>query len=529
MKRWNPLPILAAAALATALPDTLLAVPMVMRTTNLCTSPLVVADDATGAELYAFKLVSSSPQSYTDMGFDLSAKGGASDSSFVIASGFSVTLDDNARSPQAPGDAYFVYVTLPPAAVGEACRLLVDSDTAARSGGAMGSTTWQYVGARQGWVLGANACPIITPTRDRDPIGAGAFAGADVRFGGIAELNQTMIGPGCTVSGAVGDPNRPEEPLGHVAGYNVYRLEGSGATPPTRADFMAAGAWQYYVDLYTFDVGVDEMGLLMPQREEMPPRTATTDRVPDTDLAGFHNPDGAHYTGDELLIFQDTARLPDGSTRPPVFGVAPTLGRGYWYGVQPVLGMGSNQNTAFNDIGFTNNDLFHGDHVIDVGGVQGIDLDLDGTPEFYNPQVAAGIQGLGLTNDSLPVLSALCFVDCQSGALPATDHVTLTADLRGSHVDIAFTTSLETADVLGYHVWRLAGSARTKVNRELIAAQGSDAQTYSLVDQLSASSRRVRRAVPIQYEVEIVRTDTPSEIVGPFEVALASALSHRRR
>lgn len=518
--------LLGAAVLAATLPATALAVPMVGRATVRCTAPLSVATDSVMAEVYAVKIVATSPVSYTDWGFDLSGKGGMADNSFVILSGFTYTLDDNARTPQAPGDVYYVFVTAPPDTPGGACRLLVDSDSASRSGGAMGAATTQYVGARQGWLAAPPANTTAVPTQPAGlPAGTGPLAGVSVTFGTVAEINTTTLGAGCTIAGELPDPNLGAG-RGAIIGYNVWRVTGTAGSPPAPAAFLGAGNWSYFVPATSFNPAADATGLTAPQRDTG--MTAASDLTPN-DLAGIQNPDGAFYTGDETLFFQDSGSNPDGSPRLAGTGAAPVVGTGYWYAAQPVVGVGTNMvAAAFNGIGFTNNMLFMGNHVITAGTYPAVDLDLNGTPEFINPQVNAGIEGLGLTNQNAPLLSAPVFVDTSTANLPAEGQVSVTARMDGANVAITFSAGLEPASVLGYNVYRVSGDARSKVNDELIAA-GGEGSVYRVVDEAFATSRRVRRDAVTQYLVEIVYDGTASRFVGPFDVQMTRETGRRVR
>lgn len=519
--------LLGAAVLAATLPVTALAVPMVGRVTTRCTAPLSVATDSVMAEVYAVKIVSSSPVSYTDWGFDLSGKGGLADNAFVILTGFSYTLDDNARALQAPGDVYYVFVTAPPEAAGGACRLLVDSDSATRSAGAMGAATTQYVGARQGWLVAPPANTTAVPTQPAGlPNGTGPLTGVSVSFGTVAEINNTTLGAGCTIGGELNDPNLGAG-RGAIIGYNVWRVTGAMGAPPAPAAFLGAGNWSYFVPSTSFNPAADATGLTAPQRDTG--MTAGSDLTPN-DLAGIQNPDGTFYTGDETLFFQDSGSNPDGSGRLAGTGAAPAAATGYWYAVQPVVGVGTNVvATAFNGIGFTTGSAqFFGNHVIMAGGYPAVDLDLNGTPEFINPQINAGIQGLGLTNQNAPLLSAPVFVDTSTANLPAEGQVSVTARMDGANVAISFSAGLEPANVLGYNVYRVAGDIRNKVNTELLAA-GGEGSVYRVVDQALSTSRRVRRDTATQYLVEIVYDGAASRFVGPFDVQMTQETGRRTR
>lgn len=522
MKRSSTRFILAAATMLAAALPAMAQVGMVGRATNQCTSVLRIADVANNAEVYVMKQTPSGT-GYTDWVWDINSKAGGSTTTAVTLNGFSYTVDPNHRAAQSLSDAYYVYITLPPDATG-AGRLLTDNDTPMNSSGAMGSATWQYVGARMGWTLAP-----VGPTAVGVPGNGGAagIVGLNASFGTIAETNTTALGTGCTIGGAVADPSVPGTTLAGIKGYNVYRIPGMMASPPVGpAPFAVAGAFQYYVPLDSFTPVADQGGLMMPTR----PATAPSDTRPN-DLAGIQNLDGNFYTGDEVLVFQDTANNPDGTARPAGAGAAPMVNAGYWYAVQPVVGMGNTMvGTAFNGIGFTNNSAttFNGNHVIMVNGYQAIDLDIDGTPEFYNPNASVGVNGLGLTNDSLPLLSAPFFGNTAMAALPAGEQVTFSADLAGSIVNISFTLGLEGANVLGFNVFRIVGGEREKVNEQRIAAQGGEGSVYSVVDTAFSSARRVRRDASAQYELEIVYDGAPSRVVGPFQVTTSGRETGRR-
>lgn len=495
---------------------------------NQCSASLRVADDPNGAEVYVLK--QGSAGTYTDWVWEISAKPGPSTDAAISLTGFNVTVEPNHRSPQSPSDVYYVYVTLPPDPSG-AGRMVTDNGTPMGTSGAMGSSTVQVVGARMGW----SAAP-VAPTAVGTPGntgGAGGVVGLNAVFGTIAETNTTLPNPAnlaCTVGGQVVDPTIPTPPgttLAGIKGYNVYRIPGTMAAPPAGpAAFNVAGAFQYYVPLDSFTPVADQGGLGMPTR----PATAPSDTRPN-DLAGIQNLDGAFYTGDESLVFQDTGNQPDGTPRPAMAGTPPMVNGGFWYAVQPVVGMGTTDvATAFNGIGFTNNPgtTFFGNHVIMVNGYEAIDLNLDGNMEFYNPNASLGFEGLGLTNKSLPLLSAPFFGDTTMAALPAGEQVTFTADLTGQVVNISFTLGLEGSNVRGFNVFRLGGGDRQKVNEQLIAAQGGEGSVYTVVDSAYASSRRVRRDAAAQYELEIVYDGAPSRVVGPFEVTTSGRETGRR-
>lgn len=504
------------------------------RTTTRCTAPLQIETDATGAEVYTLRLQGATPASYTDYGFDLSGKttmaASATPTICRLASGFTWTRDDNDRefATAAPSDVEYVIVTLPPEAAGGAGRLLIDSGV--QSDPTMDSGTWQYVGAGNGWT----ATPTLPGARGTKA-SAGGFNGAELQIGIVSELEpagRAPLGTNCFIGGNAPRPGAAATgPNGLIVGYNVYRVAGTAAAPPALAAFMDNAAWQYYIDVTQFDTDMDAGGLTAPQRDQMPPVTATSDNAPD-DLAGLQNSDGVFYTGEERLFFQDTPFLPSGAMRTFQGGASAAVeNSGYWYAAQPVLSMGSLMNTAFNGIGFTNNGVFNGNHVIPVtvtgGSWQGIDLDLDGTPEFLNPQVQAGIQGLGLTNRSLPLLSQPVFADTATAALPADVQVTLNAEMTGSRVNIEFSLGLTSSDVRGFNVYRLGGAERALVNKTLIPSQAGEGSVYSVVDDAIGTARRVRREATFQYELEVVYGDH-ARTYGPFDITSAGREGGRR-
>ena len=78
----------------------------------------------------------------------------------------------------------------------------------------------------------------------------------------------------------------------------------------------------------------------------------------------------------------------------------------------------------------------------------------------------------------------------------------------------------------------LVGARRTRVNPQLILAQGGSSNVYSLLDGLQgvAPARGTGRSVVVRYVVDIVRADgLPNESVGPFEVRLDRPAAPSRR
>ena len=82
---------------------------------------------------------------------------------------------------------------------------------------------------------------------------------------------------------------------------------------PTPADFV--GHWEYYLPYDSFDLTVSDPSGMAAQDtngDTLPDGDGTdalSDRNPDNDLVGLQNPDGIPYTGDEVMLFQDSARL----------------------------------------------------------------------------------------------------------------------------------------------------------------------------------------------------------------------------
>jgi hypothetical protein len=516
----------AAMAVAAALPA---AAQVTTSATNRCTSQLIL-DAASGAEVYTLRVQGSNVNSYSDWGFDVRNKGGMRTQTLADVVGRTVTRPANDREFASGGgsDIEYVIITLPPQAAGEATRMMIDSGRADNA--VMGAGTWHYVGAGMGWT----ATPTLPSARGTRAAAGGGFNGGELQFGMFAEVNTMTLATGCFIGGAETRPGAPAGRVpGLIVGYNVFRIPGAIGTVPAPADFMANGSWQYYIDVTQFDNDADAGGLTMPQR----PATAASDNLPD-DLAGLQNPSVASfYDGNERLFFQDTPFLPNGMARTFQGGAsAAVVDQGYWYAVQPVVSQGTLVNaTAYNPQGFTNNasTTFFGNHVISIattgGGTwEGIDLDLDGTPEFLNPQVAAGIQGLGLTNRSQPLLSTPVFADLSTAALPAGTQVVMTAEQTGSRVNIEFSMGLTAGDVRGFNVYRLGGDARDIVNKELIPAQSGEGSVYSVVDDAIGTVRRVRRDATFQYELEIVYDDGSTRTFGPFDVVTPGRETGRR-
>ena len=201
--------------------------------------------------------------------------------------------------------------------------------------------------------------------------------------------------------------------------------------------------------------------------------------------------------------------------------------------MQPVV---AGRVADFASIGFTLNDAFPGDHRMDVdnnGENDAVSLNTvagaHDSMEFYSPQAEprnGGQDGLGLTNRGIPLVCPGCpfFVD-GSWPLPAQGGVTLTGEITDGEVRLTLTAGLESASITGYHVVRVLGTQRTRVNDELILAQGGEGNTYALVD--GAARGRGQRTVT--YLVETVHANGAPTTTGPFTLRLEPEATRRSR
>jgi hypothetical protein len=421
-------------------------------------------------------------------------------------------LAGNFFRPEAPTNVVAGFVTCPNG------RLHVDSGDLSTGFNFMGSAALQTIGNS---ILGtltlpgdASPYPVDMGAGSVDFPVVGANASATVgqsinyAFAPHAELNDVDQG-NWTWGGAAPDPGSTLPSGGFIVGYNVYRLEDDGSRmPPDRATLGAMENWVGFMTM-EFDQTIGDVG----------PPGAPADLNPDGDFTGMQNPDMAAYTGDEILLYQDGANpAGDGVTFNPL-PADPTLE--YWYAVQPVV---RGSVADFADIALGGG--APADHAEDLDGDgtdDWVDLDLDGTPDFYSPNENGGFPGLGLTHDSLPLLSPAALSD--PARLPATAYLALEVEMGRRGVELSLNTALEAGNVLGYDVFRVVGPFREQVNEELIAARGGNGNTYEIVDD-RFSGRRGRSAV---YEVEVVFNDgTPTETFGPF-AAEARARASRRR
>jgi hypothetical protein len=505
----------------------------------------LVDNEATLGELLVIKVPSAG--STTDILFDLGPTGGLSIGGANGGDAVNVqwTAPSNFRAPAIGSDVFFVFITHPPEAGRRGARLFVDSGTIANQD--FTAATVQVVGeSLPGSYGGLAGIDLVLPgdatpygVRLRGPAGSltagfpkGATGGIELAFSPIAEVNNVdLIGGGCTVAGEAADPSDPDMTRGIIAGYNVWRLAGVATSVPVPRDFLDASldgdpstGWQAYMPLDGgFDLGRSDA---LPAGPGTP---APSDRAPD-DLFGMQNPDGIMYSGDEVMIFQDS-RNNRGAIRET--GTAPDFSgaTSYWYAVQPVL-RGSVEDFAALGFGPGSSMLF-GDHRLDLDGdgrADAVDLDLDGTPEFISPQAGAGLPGLGLTHGRLPLLSAPAF----GSANPLASQGQATLGGRavkgpGSRIELTIVTDLEASDVAGYVVDRIDGRTpaglRVRVNDQPILS-GGEGEVLTLVDDLETcaipSARRIR------YELSALTASGETHAVSEITVALPAGRRLRR-
>ena len=501
-------------------------------------SDLQYADAANG-ELYALKMTPSTTDRNTDWLFDLREKGGLQSNSGTVLAPDNYAVDEAWAVGQGDADVHFIYITYPPTGPGQPAKIFLDSGIRAAfdfriaaiqsignslPAGRDAGIGLTIPGTATQYTARLNASSTKSFPVGATPPGSTTAGSINIAFSPLAEVNPNPAVAGtCEIGG--NDFNPLDATRGGIIGYNVYRIPGTAATVPTHANFMTAiasnadadGGWVYFLDLTTFNVALAD--------------TTTAGNAPSdgavTDLAGLQNPDGRMYSGDEVLILQDSENRA-GVSRTRAAQLAPVPGQSYWYAVQPVV-LGN--VSSFAALGFTINDTMNGNHQLDLDGdgeMDAVDLDLNGTPDFISPQAETsngGQNGLGLTAGSIPALSAPMFVD-GAAALPAFGQVSLSGSLRGTDVNVQFTTGLEKGNVLGYNVYRMSGDTRVRVNEQPILAQGSESNVYSLVDT-ATRSRGVRS---VDYMVEIVYSDgTASTMVGPFAVSLDQQPARRRR
>lgn len=531
--------LLAATALAAAIPASAQVPLGGIVATEGCAG--AVDNDAENAELIAIKVPTGG--SCTDMLFDFSQTGGQRAGGAQTGDAINIqwNVPPNWKNAQVGSDAHFIVMVYPPAGGALANRIFVDSGTignqdfTAATRQTIGNSIPSSYAGTQG--IDLNLSQSGYSVKLRGPAGAttngfpqGANGGIEVAFAPVAEVNPTdLVGGGCTVSGDTHNPSTPADPAvdGVILGYNVYRLVGTAGTPPTSTQFYNASldadatqGWQYFMPL------TQSYNLTSPDTN---PGSSTPPAPSDTnpnDLGGLQNPDGTMFSGDEVMIFQDSASN-RGSAR--LTGSAPVGGTGYWYAFQPVL-CGAVADFSSATFGFgPGGSIFSGDHASSVStlaaGDDAIDLDLDGNIEFFSPQADFGLPGLGLTYNGIPALSEPVFGSVNPAA--AGGAVTLSGRVNGQAVDLTFQTSLETGDVQGFNVYRGIGDSRVRVNQQLILSQGTESSVYQLVDDV-VQARRLSKAGSVQYSVEIVYADGHTSSVGPFSVAIGGQAPSRR-
>jgi len=491
---------------------------------------LLLDNRALAGELYVIKTHNPGigPDEQMDWMFDLSGKAGLAMTA-VDVGGSTWFVPDAFKHNAVPPEEVFGFVTYPGG------WLAIDS-TSLRGEGVLGLVQQQRVGDSLpigvangiGLVLPGSAAQYTAGIADRSgnmalfPIGTARAI--EVAFAPIAEINSTDIdGSGCTVGG---DVMNEAAGFGMIVGYNVFRLPGNPGVVPSPADFI--GAWQYYIPYNSFDLaipdtlgtaGPDVNGDTLPDGDGTP---APSDSLP-SDLGGLQNPNGIPHDGDEVLIYQDSWLNPDGTPRSTGTGPDLSGGTGYWYAFQPVAFQGRTVNTDYDGLGFGRDEEFTGQHSMDRdadGVAESLDLDMDGDPDFYSPQLVSGQPGLGLTNGGLPLLSSPVFG--RVNPLIGVSQARLEGRIVGSNVELTLVAGFETADVIGYDVRRVSGVNPVAVNAGLIPAQGGEGNMYRVHDRLPSS----RRATSISYTVDVVRSGAPREQLGPFTVDVAD---RRRR
>jgi hypothetical protein len=491
---------------------------------------LLLDNRALAGELHVVKTHNpgNGPDEQMDWMFDLTAKSGRAMTSCDVG-GATWFVPDAFKQNAVPPEEVFGFITYPNG------WLATDSMTL-RGGGTLGLVQRQHVGDSLpvgvangiGLVLPGSAAQYTAGITDRTGAMArfpiGTARAIEIAFSPIAEINSTDVdGSGCTVGGEV---LNEAARFGMIVGYNVFRLAGTPSMVPRPADFI--GAWQYYIPFDSFDLAVpdtlgtagpDANGDTLPDGDGTP---APSDGQPN-DLVGLQNPNGIPYDGDEVLIFQDSWRNPDGTPR--ATGTGPDLSgaTGYWYAFQPVVFQGRTVNTDYDGLGFGRNGEFVGRHSIDRDGdgvAESLDVDLDGDVDFYSPQLASGQPGLGMTNGGLPLLSSPVFG--RVNPLIGIGDPRLETHVVGDLVELTLLTGFEPANIVGYDVRRVSGVVSSAVNPGLILARGGEGNVYRVNDRVPSS----RRITSVSYTVDVVRSDAPRMQFGPFVVDVAG---RRRR
>jgi hypothetical protein len=305
-----------------------------------CTAPWSAGQAS--AVIYGFKATS---PDQPDVLFDESLIGGPSVGLARVNADGSWSLPPNWRTPLCSDDVVTAVVVAPGV-------LFLDSDSVGASGGDLGLTTGQVVGALRG------RAPRVTPV-------AGGYR---LEFAPVRELG-TSVGGACDVAGCREHGRRL------VVGYNVYRLPARDFPTPTLADFRLHG-FLAHGDLGGFD-------------DRVASRTGSESDLAQEDEWSLRNPDGLPATGDEIIAFDDLATRPDGSGRE----LAPDPEDAYWYRVQPVVA----GRAAYFATGTVSSQRLRAGLVDQDGDghAEGVDLLLDGIVEFVDPSG----RGLGLAHD----------------------------------------------------------------------------------------------------------------------------------
>jgi hypothetical protein len=461
----------------------------------------------TGSELYVAK-VPSDASNLADWVYDARAKGGSSVASAMVA-GFSYSfLGGNFSANEAGSDGVFVFVTAQNTDATRGDLIMVDSGSPA--GASLDASTWQVVGntiasaftglAGSGTTFDGSGSPVNVLGRNWPAAGASSV---DVLFGLVIDRQPAIYDAmfGCAMGGAQAFPMTTDH--GAIVGYNVYRQNDGGSAPAR--DSWTDAHWLGYVPVSGFTLaGANGTG----------GGDSPNDGNPTGDYAGIQDLDALPYSGNEYLIFSDTDVQARG--RGPLPAPAAAAAASYWYVVQPVAA-GNYANFTMGTA-IARVPLAHNPQMADGG----IDLDNDGTPEFFSPQstVGGGLPGLGLTVAGRPLVSAPVMGATNVDPMAAAGRVTL----KGEGAGLELSTGLETADIAGYNVFRVNGAERVQINDTLIAANGGEGSVYRVTD------RALRRAGGGVYEVEVIFNDgSASRVDGPFTVDATSTRGSSRR
>lgn len=454
------------------------------------------------AELYAVKLTESGGGT-TDWHYDLRAKGGLNVGGASISDFAYTILGGNFTISESPTDGLFVIVTNLGGAGELGCRVLLDSGNAANPN--LGPSTFQSLGETiapvfdgfMGTGISLQPPGVIEIPLDRgmgvEPVTypLGYSSGIEIMFGAFIDAQPLVYQPmaGCTFGGAIEHPTNPGHGILH--GYNIYRQRDDGSeTPPAEWD---EADWLGYIPHHSFVL-----------------ETPTGDPI--GDWATYVDSDDIPFNGNEYVRYNDTA---DGAYPRPSGHAAPSLGSVYWYAIQATVEgdhfeWNADTRIAGVPLGFD-----------PVNGAA-IDLDNDGSAEFISHNATVGgHRGLGLTcGGRIGPPGVPLAMRGQMNILSSTDNVTLTAATAGR---LSLAVDFESAEVLGYDLFRLSGRSRTRINERLVLARGGQGVVHRLVD---AELARLGRA---RYEVEVHRVDGSHEVEGPFQLELTRRGSSRRR